>query len=226
MRTTEKRLRDSFAQIKDNLSHAGLLYDWNETVCEKAPIGRRITWATTSTRPDLSDASNSNIDEYLTFLIGRHYHYLLSDGSMIQMSYDLDTRNEVKQSRLVWYPCPVIFLPEELEYSSIEELVRTSPLEQIGCRSPLRFDYAPHQATNNHSTTHLHLGMEDFRFPVQRPLEPSRFARLIIRSAYPRIWSTLDCFKTAEDWNSADGLDEEDQIYGSISWLRPVVGPA
>jgi len=224
--TTEKRLRDSFALIKDNLSRAGLLYDWNETVCEKAPIGRRITWATTSTRPDLSDASNSNIDEYLTFLIGRHYHYLLSDGSMIQMSYDLDSRNEVKQSRLVWYPCPVIFLAEELEYSSIEELVRTSPLEQIGCRAPLRFDYAPHQATNNHSTTHLHLGMEDFRLPVQRPLEPSRFVRLIIRSAYPRVWSQLDCFKTAEDWNSTDGLDEDDKIHGSISWMLPVGAPA
>jgi len=216
--TTEKKLRDSFAIIKGSLSQAGILYDWNETVCEKAPIGRRITWATTSTRPDLLDASNSNIDEYLTFLEGRHYHYLLSDGSMIQMSYDLSTRNEVKQSRLVWYPCPVVFSPEELEYSSIDELVRTSPLEQIACRSPLRFDYAPHQAKDNHSTTHLHLGMEDFRLPVQRPLEPTRFARLIIRAAYPRIWNTLDCFRNSEDWSSADGLDEDDQICGSISW--------
>ncbi|SES67205.1 hypothetical protein SAMN05216412_101180 [Nitrosospira multiformis] len=224
MKATPKAILSSFESLKQRLAECNLLRDWNGSVIERSERGRqRITWATTGTRPELSDISTSNIKEYLLFLEGRHFQFMLTDGSLIQMSYDVQTtRNEIKTSRLVWYPCPVVFSPEELEFATINELVLTSPVETLSMQAPLRFDYSPEQEAENHSCTHLHLGTENFRMPVQRALEPSRFMRLIIRTAYPKIWSEFAHFREAEDWGSADRLTDDDKLFGSLSWHLPI----
>jgi hypothetical protein len=224
MKASAKIILNSIDRVKQNLTLANFLYDRNESVIERVAKGRRrITWATSGTRPELSDAASSNIGEYLTFVRGRHYQFMLRDGSLIQISYDLSANDDVFQSRLVWYPCPVSFDPEELEFASIDELVETAPLDVLGCRAPLRFDYAPNQIADNHSCTHLHLGMEDLRLPVQRPFEPSRFIRLIMRTAYPQLWRETTFFRDVEDWGAQDRLDQDDRAYGALSW-QVIVG--
>jgi hypothetical protein len=226
MKATVANILDSLNEIKSRLLAADLLEDWNESVAEQVERGiTRVTWATSGTRPELSGIINSNVKEYLLFLQGRHYQFRLTDGSLIQMSYDIRHQSEVKQSRLVWYPCPVEFSREEIQDFDLEELILSSPTEMLCLQAPIRIDYAPHQKRDNHSTTHLHLGREEFRLPVQRPLEPSRFLRLIIRTAYPHVWSSEDNFRTVEDWRGADGLDDDDKIYGSLSWNLPLNNP-
>lgn len=219
MRSTAKTVLNSIEKIRHDLAAAGLLYDHNDSVMERTAKGRRrITWATSGTRPELSSAVESNIGEYLAFLRGRHYQFRLTDGALIQISYDLTPRDDVYQSRLVWYPCPVSFAPEELEIAPLDEIVETAPTDLIGCRAPLRFDYSPDQIAENHSCTHLHLGMENLRFPVQRPLEPNRFMRLIIRTAYPEFWGATTLFREVEDWGAQDRLDAEDRTHGAVTW--------
>ncbi|MCL1633355.1 DUF2290 domain-containing protein [Luteimonas sp. SX5] len=219
MITSDVAIRQSLARIKENLLEADLLYDWNEAVVERAAHGRRrVTWATDGTRPVLSVHQNASIEEYLGFLEGRHYNFLANDGAIFQFSYDLRRDGSVESSRLLWFPCPVEFTREELEYASIKELVETAPAAMLQCRGQLRFDYSPAQVAENHSCTHLHIGAENFRLPVQRPLEPCRFVRLVIRTAYPSAWDAVHGFRNAENWNAGDALSDQDRTYGNLAW--------
>ncbi|MCU9949521.1 DUF2290 domain-containing protein [Pseudomonas sp. PDM13] len=223
MRASQPTIITAINNVKSILQRAGLLYDYNDCIAERVAQGKvRVTWSTATTRPDLTDIPDSNIKEYLIYLSGRHFNFQLFDGSLIQISYDIKS-GSIVQSRLVWFPCPVSFEPEELEYASLEELIRTAPNENIHCRAPLRFDYAPHQAADNHSSTHVHLGMENFRLPVQRPMEPRRFIRFIVRTAYPDVWSSPEFIRDdVENWSAQDRLDEDDKIYGSLNWNIPI----
>ena len=223
MKATQAAVIGSMLQARENLIKAGLLYLANDTVVERLGRGRRrLTWATSATRPDLHAASYSDISEYLSFLDGNHFQFQLIDGSLIQVSYVLDSNNNIVESRLAWYPCPIDFLPEELEYAPLSEMILTAPTEAIRCRSPFRFDYSPDQAAPNHSCSHLHLGGEDIRLPVQRAFEPSRFIRFIIRTFYPNIWNEFHLFKLVDDWGAEDRLDNDDRLFGFLSWHIPV----
>jgi hypothetical protein len=225
MSASTKAVQAALDQMKRRLLEAGLLEDWNPSVVEKTfDRGvRRVTWATNGVRPELVDVSLSNVREYLLFLEGRHYQFKLVDGSLIQVSYDVRERSsEVVQSRLVWYPCPVSFAPEEVFEFQLSELILSSPTELINLQAPLRIDYAPNQVADNHSTTHMHLGREEFRLPVQRPMEPCRFLRLIIRSAFPHVWSTNNIFRDVEDWTCNEALNDDDKLCGSLSWHLPI----
>lgn len=223
MNVTEAAIRRSFDQVRADLTNSGLLFDWNELVAERAAHGlRRLTWATTGTRPLLSAHKNASVQEYLEHLDGRQYSFLTRDGALLQFSYDLRRNGEVAASRLVWFPCPVEFEADELEFASIYELVKTAPSERIQCKGQLRVDYSPDQAADNHSSTHLHVGAEDFRLPVQRALEPCRFMRLIIRTAYPDVWRSYGGFRRVADWSSADCLTNEDRSLGCLGWQLAV----
>lgn len=224
MKASPKSILHSIESVKLKLNKAGLLYSWNDSVVEKTSKGRkRITWASTGTAIDLLTKSDSDIEEYLNFLKEKHYQFQLIDGSLIQLSYEIDSKHNVKSSRLVWYPCPVEFTPEALEYATIEELVTTTPTESILCKAPLRIDFSPDQASENHSSTHLHLGMENFRLPVHRALEPSRFMRLIIRTVYPDTWNSFPDFKETENWSAQDLLHADDKLIGFLSWNTPAI---
>lgn len=219
MRAKSKAILASIEAVRENIAEAGMLLDWNDSVVEFVERGkRRVTWATTNSRPGASEFPISSVEEYLTYIVGRHYQLLLKDGSLIQMSYDFDHRNTVISNRLVWYPCPVHFIPEELELASIEEMVQSAPTNNIYCRAPIRIDYSPSLAHDNHSATHAHLGAEDFRLPVQRALEPRRFIRLVVRTAYPEVWAKHKSFRTSEDWGAMDSLDADDKLFGALMW--------
>lgn len=218
MRASEREMRNALEAARQTLFDLGLLELWRESVVERIGRGlRRFTWSSNGIRPGLA-TGDASVKEYLEFLRGDHYQFLLIDGALIQMSYDFNQGGEIVESRLVWYPCPVNFAREELEYFSIDEIVETVPTLDVNCRGPMRFDYSTRQANENHSTVHLHMGMEAFRLPVQRPLEPSRFIRLIVRTAYPHVWDTKECCRLAEDWGGRDSLNNDDRQIGSINW--------
>lgn len=224
MKAKPQAILQGIESIGINLTAVGLLYDKNKSVIEKARHGiKRVTWAVEGTRPDFLTISNSNIGEYVDLVKGRHYQFLLLDGSFIQFSYEVDCKNNITSSRLVWYPCPVELVPMDLEYATIDEIVLTSPIERVLCKPPLRLDFAPHQIQENHSSTHLHLGMENFRLPVHRAMEPSRFLRLIIRTIYPDIWASTTNFRNVADWSANDKLSDEDKVMGFLSWQAPAL---
>jgi hypothetical protein len=227
MRASLVDVQRAFRNVEEQLRELGLLMDHNESVVLRLSGNTvRVTWAASSLRPELSRFVDSTVEEYLVFLRGRHFNFLLLDGSMIQMSYDLRGRNEIVGCRAVWFPCPAPFAVEDLEYASIEELVETTPQLNLVCRAPLRIDFAPGMATPDHPSTHLHSGVEKFRLPAQRALEPTRFVRLILRTAYPDLWRGRAETMTCDDWSASDSLTDEDRRVGFLGWMPVGLGPA
>lgn len=216
MRASPAEIRASIGHIEEQLQEIGLLLDRNELVMRSVGARvRRITWATQSI-PDLTKYTDSRVEEYLEFVQGRHFNFLLVDGSLVQLSYDVRGADEIVGSRSVWYPCPVAFSSIDLQYTTIEELVSTTPVKDVTCRSPWRIDFAPGIVTPDHPSTHLHLGMEAFRLPVQRAIEPTRFLRLVLRTAFPSFWRGRAELMRCDHWSPADTLTAEDRHVGYL----------
>lgn len=227
MRASISQIQASFRSVANCLRELELLYDVNETtVLRLSKNETRITWSSPNIRPSLTEFSDSTIGEYLRALKGRHFNFQLTDGALIQFSYDVHRRDHITAGRAVWFPCPAIFSLDDLEIATIEELVLTTPTEHLACRAPLRIDHAPSLASEDHPVTHMHAGMEDFRLPIQRALEPSRFLRLILRTAYPRYWRARAELITCENWGGTDGLTHEDRAVGYLGWNVGVECPA
>ena len=85
--------------------------------------------------------------EYLEFLRTRRYSALLFDGSILQISLDIESGKLIKH-RYSYYPCPVEFKQGELillcEEESVSDIVESrienDPTE-ILLRTPMRFDF-------------------------------------------------------------------------------------
>lgn len=215
-------IREAIVEVGRTLADLALIRDQNSIATIRTSSGvLRITWKSAAVI-NFSEFPDSSIQEYLQLLTGRHFNYLLNDGSLIQLSYDVKGKDKIIGSRAVWYPCPVVFVPEELEYSTLEDLVLTTPQVNLCCRGPLRFDYAPEQAKQDHPQTHMHAGLENFRLPLQRALEPSRFLRFVMRTAYPTLWrNNVDKF-ACEDWRAEDSLTDDDRRVGYLGWNPPI----
>ncbi len=219
MHATVAEIQASLRNIEEKLRDLNLLYDFNEsTISQLAPHVVRLTWATHTAGPELSKYVDSSVEEYLAFLQGRHFNFMLVDGSLIQLTYDVLRRNNVVGVRNMWFPCPVSFSPEDLEMVTIEELITTTPPAMMACRSPLRIDFSPDQVTPDHPATHMHLGVEKSRMPIQRAMEPGRFVRLILRTAYPNVWRGNAEHMICENWGSQDSLTAEDRRVGFLGW--------
>lgn len=225
MRANTHDIIAALGHVKTCLQGLGLLLDFNVSVVEKLDAQtNRVTWAVSGLRPDLSSHADATIEEYVGFLRGRHYQAQLIDGALIQLSYDVGRAKKIIGARLVWYPCPADFALEELDTASIEEIVLTTPTEKLGCRAPIRIDFAPDLKKENHSSTHLHLGYEKTRIPVQRSMEPLRFLGFILRTAYPSYWTTISNSFEAGDWSAIDERTDDDKTNASIGWNPLNVG--
>jgi hypothetical protein len=223
MRASTSDIVAAILEVRTWLQRLGLLLDFNESVIEKTSNStKRITWAVNGVRPDLSNYKDSSIEEYVFFLKGKHYQAQLIDGSIIQISYDIKRNNDITGARLVWYPCPTDFELQELETATIEEIVLTTPTHKLGCRAPIRIDFAPHLKSENHSSTHMHLGYEKTRLPVQRAMEPLRFLSFILRTAYPDYWLQISNNFQTGNWSAKDERDNNDILHASICW-NPVI---
>lgn len=156
----------------------------------------------------LKDNDFASLSEYCSLIESRQYSMLLSDGAMIQISYKLD-RREIVGHRLCWYPSP-IEVDENIDgYSLVDyvlERMASGDTQFFRSRSPLRFDFAPGQAKEEHPETHLHLGHEDCRIPVKSSLSIRTFMTFIVENFYPDIKRNPALHATAGHWFCADAL--------------------
>lgn len=165
------------------------------TIC--APIdeqrsgrGCRVTWRNTGgASPLFTDLEFSSLAEYKAIVRHQMFSAMLSDGAVLQISYDFEG-HKIVGHRLVFYPCPFV-IPLELRADPvldvIEFLESVAP-DSLRLRGPLRFDYSQTEGEGR-AASHVHLSASDCRCPVVAPLMLGQFLRFVFRSFYPSLWS-------------------------------------
>ena len=130
----------------------------------------------------------ATVEQYLAWVRGGEYSGALRDGSLLQITYDVQ-EDVVVGHRLAYVPCPVIVDEEWLtEGEPIADVVSVS-LDDVGgvtLRTPVRFDFDAAAARPGHPAAHFSINSDDCRVACIAPLHPYRFVDFVYRHFYPR----------------------------------------
>lgn len=166
----------------------------------------------------------ASLDEYCSLIESKQYSMLLSDGAMIQVSYKFEQKRIVGH-RLCWYPSPIEIDENVDGYSLVDyvlEQMASGNTQNFRSRGPLRFDYAPDQAREDHPVSHLHLGHEDCRIPVKSSLSIRAFMMFIVQNFYPAIIQKAALHAEAAHWFCADALTEGQRFRHHLAINHPI----
>ena len=119
------------------------------------------------------------------------YNFMLIDGALLQLMYQVDRGNLIKH-RLAYYPKPnserFIDSPQDYEDLHFGTENFTEIQEKSSVIFPIRldFDSDPQKLIEfEHSYVHLTLGNHtDCRIPVSKPVTPNKFISFILMSFY------------------------------------------
>jgi len=170
-------------------------------------------------RPTMaSTASNSfgTIAEYVDALERGAFSCVLCDGSLLQLSYEVEA-NEIVRHRLTFLPCPCPLPKGMINQGPVLDMFyeRAQDAEAFALRTPFRFDFAPESRAKNHSACHLHWNHAAARCSVSGPLHPREFVRFVLRHCYPELWAERDELQRIERSQLARSieLDDEREFY-------------
>jgi hypothetical protein len=177
--------------------------------------------------------------EYRMLLENRQYTAVLRDGGMLMMYYRFAVSGRLVAHNLCYYPCPLdvdwdpdteepepfvdafdALLARELSCALLEQDIYVDTCEsRLLMRAPLRFDYAPEQARDDHSACHVHVAHPDCRIPVFGPVSVGHFVRFVFGNYY-RDWLD-ECGDFAEIPNRFYGRELVDAHRGvlHLDWL-------
>jgi hypothetical protein len=188
---TASKIRHEIQQLLTVLIQAELAIITRPVIIQDLGKGiQRVTWSTGKSNTGLFTADFATLDDYLGWIEAEAYSALLYDGSFLQISYDfLD--EDVIGHRLAFYPCPL-----KVDESLLRELpvldVLETPLEDlrsnIQLRTPIRFDFAPDAAADEHPSSHMTLNSAECRWAVASALSPGHFVRFVFRHFYGHLW--------------------------------------
>jgi len=197
---TPKQCRTQIQNLLDALLIADLAVDRCIPVVVSSPGGlSRVSW------PRLPAGRTSKlffddfytIETYLAWIESRQYSAVLFDGSLLQLTFDFRGQ-ALAGHRLVYIPCPFLIIAEDAE------LLRTEPILDVidmyrargeAClrlRTPIRFDFDPDAADDQHPASHVTLNGQACRIPACGPLSLGYFIELVFRHLYPEIWIVHD----------------------------------
>ena len=141
----------------------------------------------------VGDRSGPSFSDYTDLLKRGQYTLLLLDYSFLQISFVVDG-SKIIWHRLVYYPCPLTTDEDDDGDTPILDLIDLLDDGEIIARlrqeTPLRFEFDPTAATEDHPASHLHLSRNCCRIPVYAPLTLGRFVQFIFKHFYPAIWNT------------------------------------
>ena len=127
------------------------------------------------------------LDEYLYYLRSRHFSLVTFDGSIVQITFEIE-RGDLVGHRLNYVPCPIEFDPDLLELDSLDNVVEqvfvNQPRLEARLRASLRFDYDPAAAAANHPASHCTLNYDSVRIPVQRHFDAHAFLNFVWNSFF------------------------------------------
>lgn len=211
----------------NELTALGLTLDSQSPVEVSAEGGTQhvISWSK-STRLSESFGQFATIDEYVRQLQARDFHAVLLDGSFLQFSYTF-VRDDLRAHRLCYYPCPIDIVDLELGEISIVEWIEglsaTELRERLRLRTPVRFDFAPHQATDGHPASHFTISRDTCRIEVGAPVSLGHFVRFVFENFYPDLWQKHDFLRkqACHQWNTTLTAVDVDRLY--VHWRKMTV---
>ncbi len=186
------QLREEIAKFVEQAWNAGLARDSNVTIVQALGAHMSsVSWSG-AVAAGIGSRGGPSLDEYIGLVQNRQYTLLLSDYSFLQISFIFD-RSDIVKHRLVYYPCPLNIDEEDGEIAILDliELLQDRELiARLRQETPLRFEFDPSAANEDHAASHLHLFRDSCRIPVFAPMSLGRFIRFIFRHFYPNEWET------------------------------------
>lgn len=173
------------------------LVSFDNSPCERrcGPL-HRVSWPETHDTA-LRTWGFGTLEQYLSFVRNGDFTCLLWDYSILQASYDCDGPDVVAHSLLYW-PAPVLIhepVDDLADLCAAVEMCLESPAKavslcQLFLRSPMRFDFDPDRAGDDHPQVHLHTQFDDTRIRVERPMSFNTFVKLVFRTFYRDVWAS------------------------------------
>jgi hypothetical protein len=219
-------VRDEVTNVLDYLAEAELTLNINlVSLAERAEGPSRVTrvsWHGHDPKADfLLARQHGTIGQYCHWVTTGAYSAVLTDASLLQVTYDL-VGGEIVAHRLAYIPCPFIVDPQLLDEGiPIDEVVElyTQPSD-VALRSPIRFDYDRKAAKENHPAAHMTLNSADCRIACVAPMHVLRFVDFVFRHFYPALWSVHSLFFDAAAWRHMGDpvITSEDRTSPHLMW--------
>jgi len=173
--------------------------------------------------PHNADIAFATLAQYQLILEEGSYLAILRDGALIRANYVFKSDELFKHSLWYW-PCPLEIPPEDIISETpigAFELHSTSWQEAVRFRTPLRFDYDPSAAKDDHPASHLHIQIPGCRIAVERPMGFATFVCFIFRHFLPKGWQEISIWEDLSDdlQNKAQPCLANDDLYSPhIGW--------
>lgn len=188
--STPRALLDDIRNALDYLFESGLALYINA----HSVRNERLTWLAAGLAGGGFDfgGPHATIELYRDWTSAGHYSAVLTDASLLQMTYDWRD-GDIGGHRLVYVPCPVApdleLLHEGEPIVDVVDLALESGLEtRVLLRTPVRFDFDPQAAGPYHPASHVTVNSSACRIPCVAPLHPYRFLDFVFRHFYPDAW--------------------------------------
>src|SRR5262245_50574456 len=216
--TTTNLIRRQVTKVLEYLQDAELALYTNRV----AETPKRVTWqcfANADSFPQWGE--HASLDEYLRWVITGNYSAALRDGSLLQVTYDVQS-GQVVGHRLAYVPCPVA-IDQELvdEGHALADIVTLHErVADIVLRSPIRFDYDTGAAKPGHPVAHFTINSAECRIACAAPVHVGRFIDFVYRHFYPELWSAhLPFFaESAHLHIGGPTLTEDDRADMHLAW--------
>ena len=168
----------------------------------------------------LESFEHPTIEQYVAWLASGDYSALLYDGSLVQLSYEVEDR-EVARHRLSYFPCPYdldrSLLREGWPIVDVVELYRDS---DAVLRSPMRFDFDRQAAAPRHPASHFTMNSIDCRIACVAPVHVMRFLDFIFRHFHAQLYAVHRPFFASAhaEHIGASSLEGHDRQQVHLAW--------
>lgn len=189
---TPSQLRNDLQNIYDLMAEKGIsLYNRYIVDIKNYPF-RQITWHQSDNTISKTQYFGT-YDQYLSIVKDNSFSCLLTDGSLLRISYTFN-RNNLIGHNLWYYPCPLDLPEEDLIREPLGDLIEIYAKAGVGYwrfRGPIRFDYDAERAEElTHPEVHVHFIRDDCRTPAKRPLSPGTFFKFVFFNFYRELWNS------------------------------------
>ncbi|WP_157850358.1 DUF2290 domain-containing protein [Mycolicibacterium llatzerense] len=179
-----------------------------------AESAESVTWhAFDRSAGFLTSRDHVTADQYLSWIRSGHHTCVLLDGSLLQLTYNLEGDRVVKH-RLAYVPCPWKWDSALLDEGySLEEILELHSGTTMLMRSSVRFDLDVAAAKSGHPASHFTFNTVDCRIACAAPLHPLRFADFVFKNFYPLYWRQhLSFFDVAKYRHLGDPVISPDDL--------------